>query len=33
MFLYICMEKYKSTACTDFANVNIAINLGSCEEN
>ena len=33
MFLYICMKKYKNTACADFANVNIAINLHSGEEN
>ena len=30
--LYIDMKNYKNIACTDFVNVNIALNLHSYEE-
>ena len=31
--LYVNMKSYKNIACTDFVNVNIALNLHSYEEN
>ena len=33
MFLYVNMKNYTNIACTDFKNVNIALNLHSYEEN
>ena len=32
-YIYIHMENYRSIACTDFVNVNIALNLHSYEQN
>ena len=33
MLLYVNIKNYKNIACTDFMNVNIALNVHSYEEN